>query len=182
MLYISRDLEPGDQIAVKGYFGNKNGRLAYFHHGIFISHKEGVIDFGGHIPENAATNDFIVKPGKILQQDIGDFKGAGELFRIEYDYEKLPKGGREKNPDDVINTAKYLKEHPEKWGDYKLLGKNCECFAAYCKIGLIESAQVQEAKWKTLLASLGAAGVVGASVAIAKSISSLSRNRQDQYQ
>lgn len=179
-MYISRDLEPGDQIAVKGYFGNKNGRLAYLHHGIFVSHKEGIIDFGGYIPENATTDDFMVKPGKIAQQDIGDFKGAGDLFRIEYDYDRLPKGGRKKNPDDVINTAKYLKEHPEKWGDYNLLGKNCECFAAYCKIGLVESAQVQEAKWKTLLASLSTGAIVGSSVAVAKSISSLSVSKQNQ--
>lgn len=41
--FLFRTLRPGDQLAVAG---EKNG-IEYYHHGIFISHEEGIIHFGG---------------------------------------------------------------------------------------------------------------------------------------
>ena len=94
----------------------------------------------------------------------------------------MPEGARKKDPQDVIDMAKYLKDHPEKWGDYKLLGWNCECFAAFCKIGCRESAQVQEAKKKTLIASGTAAAIIAGSLMVAKSFSgSSNRTKENQY-
>jgi hypothetical protein len=121
-----RTLRPGDQLAVEG---DMNG-IEYYHHGIFISHEEGIIDFGG---ENKAD-------ATVRQVDLLQFTGYGKrrLVRITYP------DGQCLSPDIVVENAKQLLANPEKWGEYNALLNNCEHFAMKCKTGIAVSLQVIE--------------------------------------
>lgn len=104
------------------------GGVPYFHHGIFVGGKVGVIHYGGESKKDA----------KIKDDDLKNFWGEKRLVKITYP-------NRENiNPDIVIKTAEELKKNPDKWGKYDLLKNNCEHFATYCKIGIAVSTQVNK--------------------------------------
>ncbi|XP_055999229.1 uncharacterized protein LOC130047787 [Ostrea edulis] len=119
-----RTLRPGDQLAVEG----KMNGIDYYHHGIFISHEDGIIDFGG---ENKAD-------ARVRQVDLLEFTGYGRkrLVKITYpDGKCLP-------PAEVVENAKKLLANPRKWGPYDAFKNNCEHFAMKCKTGIAHSLQV----------------------------------------
>lgn len=119
-----RSLRPGDQLAVQGH---KEG-IVYYHHGIFISHEEGIIEFGG-----ANKDDAIVR--KIDLLPFTEY-GKRELIRIKYPKDKcLP-------PTQVVGEAKEMLKNPRKWGCYNLLLNNCEHFATRCKTGIPDCFQI----------------------------------------
>ncbi|XP_071798092.1 uncharacterized protein [Asterias amurensis] len=72
---------------------------------------------------------------QIMETDIslGDQWGANELYQIEYG-EEMTKA----NPIELVNAR--AKSRLRDTG-YELLGDNCEAFASYCKIGVMESCQ-----------------------------------------
>lgn len=90
-----RSLRPGDQLAVQGEMQG----IEYYHHGIFISAEEGVIDFGGPNKREAT-----VRSVDLLQ--FTDY-GKRRLVRITY-----PKG-QCLPPEDVIDNAKKLHKDGE---------------------------------------------------------------------
>lgn len=49
-----------------------------------------------------------------------------------------------KPPNEVIDTATKLFKKDNGFGDYNLIGNNCESFATYCKTGIPKSAQVEK--------------------------------------
>lgn len=119
-----RQLSPGDQIAVNGEMQG----VKYFHHGIYVGENVGVIHFGG---EN--------KPDvKIKDDDIKVFWGSKRLIKITYP------NVEDKDPEEVIWTAKWLKDNPARWDKFDLIDNNCEHFATHCKIGKAVSTQVDE--------------------------------------
>ena len=157
MISMFRKLKPGDQVAVGG---NENGE-EYFHHGIFLSHAEGIIDFGGSNKQNAAPRN--VSLMQFMQGSDGRMR---PLFRVVY-------RGNVDPPEKVIERAKEI-YRTKNWAPYNLISNNCEHFAVYCKIGKKYSKQVVEkvqnllSKYWPLItaAALGSAmGPVGASVA-----------------
>ncbi|XP_062596440.1 uncharacterized protein LOC134257878 [Saccostrea cucullata] len=109
-----RSLEPGDHIAVAG---EQNG-VEYYHHGIFISHKEGIIEFGGPDKRRA----------KVRRVDLFQFIDFGRrrLVRIKYS------AGQCLPPEVVVQEAKELLENPHRWGPFDMIGNNCEHFATKC--------------------------------------------------
>lgn len=122
--FYYRQLTPGDQIAV----GGKLNGVQYFHHGIYVGGNIGVIHYGGENKTNAVIKD----------DDITVFWGSNKLMKITYPKRKA------RDPEDVIKTAKRLKDNPAQWGSYDLIKNNCEHFATYCKIGKAVSTQVDE--------------------------------------
>lgn len=116
-------LNPGDHIAVDGQFGN----LKYYHHGIFISHKEGVVEFGG------SKKIFAVVRNVTLDQFTDNRRK--QLKRINHT-SFYP-------PSCVVNTAKSMYANKIWNVPYGALTNNCEHFATYCKTGRAESKQVQ---------------------------------------
>ncbi|XP_055999232.1 uncharacterized protein LOC130047790 [Ostrea edulis] len=121
-----RTLQPGDQLAVEGEMHG----IDYYHHGIFISHTEGIIEYGGENKANA----------RVRQVDLLQFTGYGKrrLVKITYpDDQCLP-------PDEVVENAKKLLANPSKWGGYNAIKNNCEHFAMKCKTGMAVSIQVIE--------------------------------------
>eukprot|EP00105_Crassostrea_gigas_P032536 XP_011455569.1 PREDICTED: uncharacterized protein LOC105348005 [Crassostrea gigas] len=121
-----RSLRPGDQLAVHGEMQG----VEYYHHGIFISAEEGVIDFGGPNKSKAT-----VRSVDLLQ--FTDY-GKRRLVRITY-----PKG-QCLPPEVVIDNAKKLLKNPQRWGAYDMIKNNCEHFATKCKTGIAISKQVIE--------------------------------------
>lgn len=114
---IFRQLKKGDHLAVPG----KREGIKYFHHVIFISLEEGVIDFGGADKETAEVR-FV---------DLFEFvHDPYQVFRVIYPH------GRCLEPDEVERRAKLLKKNPESYPDYNALTNNCEHFATYCKMGV----------------------------------------------
>lgn len=102
--------------------------VPYFHHGIFVGGKVGVIHYGGENKKAATIKD----------DDLTVFWGEKRLVIITYPNRKT------KDPADVIKTAERLKENPDEWGAYHLFRNNCEHFATYCKIGVSVSTQVNK--------------------------------------
>lgn len=114
-MYFS-DLKKGDHLTVPG---QRDG-IKYFHHGIFISHIDGVIDFGGADKETAI----------VQQVDLFEFaRDPKSLYRVIY-----PEG-KCLEPEEVVKRAKLLLKDPKSYPDYNALTNNCEHFATYCKIG-----------------------------------------------
>lgn len=104
--------------------------IKYYHHGIFISHEEGIIDFGGANKQDA----------KVRKVDLLEFTGYGRrrLVRIIYpENQCLP-------PELVVNNAKELLQNPSRWGPYDAIKNNCEHFATKCKTGIAVSKQAIE--------------------------------------
>ncbi|XP_062609774.1 uncharacterized protein LOC134271588 [Saccostrea cucullata] len=118
-------LEPGDQLAVEGEMSG----IDYYHHGIFIGHKEGIIDFGGPDKKSAT-----VRRVDLLQ--FTDY-GRRRLVRITY-----PEKDQCLPPEDVVWYAEGLFENPHIWGPYDIIKNNCEHFATKCKTGIAVSNQV----------------------------------------
>lgn len=124
--FQSSSLRPGDQLAVEGDILG----YEYYHHGIFISHEEDIIDFG-----SANKLETTVR-----QVDLLKFTGYGRrrLVRIVYlENQCLP-------PELVVKNAKELLQNPNKCGPYHLIENNCEHFATKCKTGVAISMQVIE--------------------------------------
>lgn len=118
-----RSLKPGDHIAVQ----TRKYLVKYTHHAIFISHKEGVIEFDGEDKNNAT----------IRSRDFFKFKeGTTDVTIMKYP-RPLPS-------EHVVKTAKRFLENPGEFGSYDILTNNCEHFATYCKIGFKVSIQVTE--------------------------------------
>lgn len=117
-------LNPGDQLAVQG---EKEG-VEYYHHGIFISAKEGVIDFGGPNKSDATVRS-------VSLQQFTDYRRR-RLVRITY-----PKG-QCLPPKVVVDNAKMLLKNPRRWGAYDMIENNCEHFASKCKTDIAISKQV----------------------------------------
>lgn len=102
--------------------------MQYFHHGIYVGGNVGVIHYGGENKRNAVIKD----------DDILEFWGSKRLMKITYPKREA------RDPEDVIKTAKWLKDNPAEWGSFDLINNNCEHFATYCKIGKAVSTQVGE--------------------------------------
>lgn len=114
---IFRDLKMGDHLTVPG---QRDG-IKYFHHGIFISHKDGVIDFGGADKETAT----------VRQIDLFEFASDPKsLFRVIYPEKILCF-----KPKEVVERAELLLNDPKSYPDYNALTNNCEHFATSCKTG-----------------------------------------------
>lgn len=118
-------LRPGDQIAVRGYC---LGLIKFYHHGIFISHEEGVIEFGGD-DKSGAT----VKRVGLLKFTNNRKR---DLIRERY---RLPSMCFQ--PNVVVKNAKLLLKNPQHLPPYNLMLFNCEHFATYCKTGILKSNQ-----------------------------------------
>ena len=136
-IILYRDLKPGDQIGVAHI--QETGadiRIIYFHHGIYLGLKEGVIDFSGW--------------GEIRQKPIDDFIVSGKrIVRIQWNYDVVSEiGGEYIAPEEVMSTAKHLMNNPEEWGKFKLNASNCQHFATYCKIGVAKSMYAEKAAEK----------------------------------
>lgn len=95
----------------------------YYHHGISIGGTS-VVHLTGEAKSNA----------KVEITGISEFMQKRPLFRINY-----PKNKR-KSPQDTADTAKQI-HSDQNWGNYKVLGNNCEHFATFCVTGRKESAQ-----------------------------------------
>lgn len=119
-----RSLRPGDQLAVQG---EREG-IDYYHHGIFISAEEGLIDFDGPNKREATVRSV----------DLLKFTNHGRrrLVRITY-----PKG-QCLPPEVVVDNAKKLLKNPHRWGAFDIITNNCEHFATKCKTGIAISNQV----------------------------------------
>lgn len=117
-----RLLEDGDHIAVKGCKG-----FCYDHHGIFIGHKEGIIDFNGHTDP------------QIRFIDILDFGGGKTNYFKKFCYEN----GQCLPPTSVIANAKKLLNDPTEWNKFDKISNNCEHFATFCKTGKATSDQTK---------------------------------------
>ncbi|XP_074658364.1 uncharacterized protein LOC141911272 [Tubulanus polymorphus] len=136
------ELNPGDQIAVScGIFGIS----AYYHHGIFISHRNGVIDLVGvpldtrGVVEYKSISDFKAVGGEqlfILKRRLGMLRGTGsdQIYRVDYKSHRTA--------EDVVMTAKAELQNPIRWRTYNLKTCNCEHFASFCKIGHAQSVQI----------------------------------------
>lgn len=119
---LLRLLEDGDHIAVEG---GSTGLHFYDHHGIFVGHKEGVIDFNKE------------SGGKVRLVDLSVFYNDTKrpLKRICY------KSGQCFEPFKVVENAKRLLDNQTEWNDFNLIHNNCEHFATYCKTGKATSKQ-----------------------------------------
>lgn len=116
-------LRPGDQLAVQGYYKG----IEYYHHGIFISNEEGVVEFGGNDKKSATV--------KLVELLKFTNYGKRQLVRIAYpNYMCLP-------PDVVVENAKKLLKSPQTWGSFNVMLNNCEHFATYCKTCIAQSKQ-----------------------------------------
>lgn len=112
---VLRMLKPGDQIAVDG----ETSVFKYYHHGIFISFEEGVIDFG------------VEKEINLRKVDIMTFNDFGKrrLVKILHkDEDCLP-------PDTVVENAEKALKDPRSVGAFNIVYNNCVHFATKCKIG-----------------------------------------------
>lgn len=117
-------LNPGDQIAVEGQFGNIN----YYHHGIFISYEDGIIEYGGSKKMYGAA---------VRNVSLNQFTDGRKQL-------KIIKHTRFYHPRDVVAIAIHFYEK-ETWnGPYDIFRNNCEHFATFCKTGILESKQVQD--------------------------------------
>lgn len=115
---IFSDLKTGDHLTVPG----QRKEIKYFHHGIFISLEDGVIDFGGGDKESAT----------VQQVGLRDFApDASQLFRVIYP-EELPCF----KPEEVVRRAKLLLNDAKSYPNYNALTNNCEHFATSCKAGV----------------------------------------------
>lgn len=119
---LLRLLEDGDHLAVEG---GSTGLHLYDHHGIFVGHKEGVIDFNDE------------SGGKLRLIDISVFHDDKKrpLKRICY------KSGQCLEPFKVVENAKMLLNNQTEWRKFNLIYNNCEHFATYCKCGNATSKQ-----------------------------------------
>ena len=131
------DLEPGDHIYVW-----RAGGL-YAHHGIYIG-KQGmeVIHFYG----NKVTG---IEGIRIQSCTLKEFKG-GALFinLVPYGASRIASFfkrpvtyncNRSRPAKTVVETAVYLLEHPDDFGEYNVILNNCEAFAIYCKTGKVKN-------------------------------------------
>lgn len=115
-----RVLHSGDHIAVK------TTRLGedFYHHGIFISNYDGVIDFG------AGQN------GEVRRVSVKAFADGEKILRVIYNHgECFP-------PEKVVKNARRYLENPESCGKYDIVNNNCEHFASKCKTGTARSDQL----------------------------------------
>lgn len=113
-------LHMGDHIAVESNtFGED-----FYHHGIFISNCEGVIDFGAG------------QTGEIRRVSVRDFADGKKILRVIY------KPGECFPPEKVAENARRYLENPESFGEYHMINNNCEHFANKCKTGTARSDQV----------------------------------------
>lgn len=105
-------------------FGNE-----YYHHGIFISFEEGIIDFGAN-----------KEKAQIRKVDLLEFTcfGTRRLVRIIYLENQCLQ------PELVVKRAKELSRNPNEWKRFDIETNNCEHFATECKIGVAISSQVKE--------------------------------------
>lgn len=148
-----RSLRPGDHLAV---LGDMQG-VEYYHHGIFISAEEGIVDFGGE-----SKRDATVRCIDLLQ--FTDF-GKRQLVRIIY-----PKG-KCLPPEVVVENAKKLLRNPQWLRAYDMIKNNCEHFATKCKTGKAISKQVIAKFYECILnplqiykeCALAASGTCGSS-------------------
>ena len=136
-----RKLKPGDHI-----YCYRCGKM-YSHHGIYLGEEEmEVIHFSNEERKEKKT-------ARVCFCSLDEFTDGKQLRLVAYNVElrskvlKIVKREsahmRESKPaHEVIETAKYYCENPEKWGEYKLTGNNCESFATFCKTGKRFSSQV----------------------------------------
>lgn len=116
-------LRPGDQLAVQGYYKG----IEYYHHGIFISPEEGVIEYGGNDKKSATV--------KLVKLFTFTNYGKRQLVRMAYpNYMCLP-------PEIVVENAKQFLKSPQTWGSFNVMLNNCEHFATYCKTCIAQSKQ-----------------------------------------
>lgn len=114
---------------MEGYFKS----FKYYHHGIFIGHQEGIIEYGGSKKTNATVRNVS------LEEFTDNCNGNKQLKRIRH-ANCLP-------PQDVVQTALnfWTKQCTWNWNlPYSILTNNCEHFATFCKTGIAESNQVKE--------------------------------------
>lgn len=104
------------------------GLVGFYHHGIFISHKEGVIEFGGDDKSEAT-----VKRVGLLKFTNNRKR---DLIRIRYRRPSMCF-----QPEVVVKNAKLCLKNPKKLPTYNLVLFNCEHFATYCKTGILKSNQ-----------------------------------------
>lgn len=104
--------------------------IEYYHHGIFISAEEGLIDFGG--PDKIQAT--------VRSVDLLQFTEYGRRRLVKITYPK----GQCLPPRVVVDNAKRLLENPGIFGAYHMFINNCEHFATKCKTGIKISIQVIE--------------------------------------
>ncbi|KAF3434435.1 hypothetical protein FNV43_RR25538 [Rhamnella rubrinervis] len=125
---------PGDHIYTwrTGY--------SYSHHGIYVD--------DGKVIHLTRGPGFIISSSSTSQNGvvscrIEDFLRDGQLHRFKYGVNPvvflIKRAGTcslapSSSPEQVLHRAFYLHKHG--FGNYNLLGKNCEDFAIYCKTGI----------------------------------------------
>ena len=116
-------MQPGDHIMID--------RGVYVHHGIYVGDGN-VVHFRGDAGQKLVG----VEEPMILMQPMEEFGPEGKVQVIEYD-------------DDigVLDPGETVSRALHKVGStsYNLAHNNCEHFSIWCKTGLHESTQVNEA-------------------------------------
>ncbi len=143
--WVKKAPQFGDHIRVK--------RIAYSHHGIFVSEDE-VICYSGE--------PLKIKDAKVVRQTLNDFLcGGKDEPSAEVEVNTAPA---------LFSPAEVVRRARERLGEcnYKITGNNCEHFANWCRRGESRSEQVENAKKVGLAAALGGllAGGIAAAVAI----------------
>jgi hypothetical protein len=123
-------LQAGDHVKVRRY-------LAYAHHGIYIGAGR-VIHFDG---EPLARRRACIREGS-----LDEFLRGGRLVRVS--------SSSSLSPEEVVRRAQGAVHGG--FGPYRLLSRNCEHFASWCKLGRKRSVQVRRL---AALAVLGLAGL-----------------------
>ncbi|KAL7111107.1 hypothetical protein ACP275_05G067200 [Erythranthe tilingii] len=160
---ISHRVKRGDLKAGDHIYTWRN-LFTYSHHGIYVGENkvvhftldQGSSSFGisfsssistvpiacSNFPDNCCSNN---RASGVIISCLNCFLRNGSLHRYEYGVGFLPfsakfRGGcsaaKSDPPESVIHRAMYLLQNGS-FGDYDLLGNNCEDFALYCKTGLL---------------------------------------------
>ena len=124
------DLKPGDHIYAYRLGG------VYAHHGIYIGEP------GMEVIHFSASNKLSGKPC-VQSCTYEEFKDGALLARlVAYDVSAIAAffkrslavhQYKSRPAKDVVETAKYFLQHPEKYDEYNFYFNNCESFAIYCK-------------------------------------------------
>ena len=142
------DLQPGDHIYVYNSWLS-----SYSHHGIYTG-DDRVIHFtgGGQGGWSSFSNSSTAKSTARIQAcTLDEFLNGNQLRLVAYGVKtittffKRPGSSYVQkchSAQEVIETAEYYLQNPQKWGEYHLLKNNCEHFAHCCKTGIKRSAQI----------------------------------------
>ena len=131
------DLQPGDHIYVY------NSWLMYSHHGIYTGDDRVIHLSGGEQSKKAAA--------QVRECTLDEFLNGNQLRLATYGVKRITRRIKKsgtchilgsRSVQDVLYTAEYYLQNPDKWGRYNVLTNNCEHFAYCCKTSNKRSSQV----------------------------------------